>query len=313
MSALPAAARKAALEAIFAHLAKPPEQTDVLAALRASAEGYSMGQKGRGALECRPSEITLDGRPALWLTPPEARRDLRLLHLHGGGWVAGSIESHRALAAELAWLTRASILVPSYRLAPEHPFPAGLEDAITALNYVRNHGPSGAGSSAAVGLSGDSAGGNLAAAVALQCTAVGMTGPDRVALFSPFLSLSLGPPAFQSPVRDPIVAQEGIDVVASLYAGAVKAPNPLIEPLSSPDPILDLFPPTLIQASAAECLRDQAFAFANRLWAVGAQARLSLWSDMPHVWHLFLETLPDARAALTEAAAFLSDYNQGSG
>ncbi|MFZ4072084.1 MAG: alpha/beta hydrolase fold domain-containing protein [Caulobacterales bacterium] len=313
MTALPAAARKAALEAIFAHLAKPPQHTDVLAALRASAEGYSMGQKGRGVLECRPSEITLDGRPALWLTPPDARHDLRLLHLHGGGWVAGSIESHRALAAELAWLTRAPILVPSYRLAPEHPFPAGLEDAMGALHYVRSHGPAGSAPRAALGLSGDSAGGNLAAALALQCAAAGMTGPDRLALFSPFLSLSLGAQSFQAAARDPIVQQEGIDLVASLYAGAVDSRNPLVEPLSGLDPVLELMPPTLIQASAAESLRDQAFAFANRLWSVGVEARLSLWPDVPHVWHLFLETLPDARAALTEAAAFLSDFNVGSG
>jgi epsilon-lactone hydrolase len=306
MTRTSATSRKAALDAIFKHLAAQPAEANALAAMRSHAETYGMGEKGHGVEECQATTTTVGGRPALWFTPPKARDDLRLVHLHGGGWIAGSMESHRALAAELAWLSNAAVLLPSYRLAPEHPYPAALDDAMVALDHARLHSPQGPAPSAAIGVSGDSAGGNLAAALALKCAATGRRGPDRTALMSPFLALTLGPGVFRAPTHDPVVQQDGIDFVAAMYRGGQSDADQFVEPLLGDGQLLALLGPVLIQASAAESLRHQALAFADRLWEVGVEARLSLWANLPHVWHVFLETLPDARLAVTEVAAFMT-------
>ena len=299
--------REAALEAIFAHLATPPTETDPLSGIRSSTENYSMGQRGRGAEQCKEIEVRIGDRPAVWLAPPGARDDLRLVHLHGGGWIAGSITSHRAFAAELAWRANAPVLLPSYRLAPEQPYPAALEDALSALRHAQTYSPTGLPSSVSVCVSGDSAGGNLAAALALKCAATGSRGPDRIALMSPLLALDLGKSAFSAPVHDPVVQQDGIDFVAAMYANGETERAPFIEPLMADSDLLQRLGPTLIQVSGAESLRNQALAFANRLWEVGVETRLSIWPHLPHVWPVFLETLPDSRVAVAEAAAFLSE------
>lgn len=307
MRATKTSPRRAALETIFAHLATPPTESDPLSGIRSSTENYSMGQRGRGAERCQEIEIRIGDRAAVWLVPPGARDDLHLVHLHGGGWVAGSITSHRAFAAELAWRANAPVLLPSYRLAPEHPYPAALEDALSALRYAQTYSPTGVPSSLSVCLSGDSAGGNLAAAVALNCAAVGSPGPDRIALMSPLLALKLGESAFNAPVHDPVVQQDGIDFVAAMYTNGAIELAPFIEPLLADSDLLQRLSPTLIQVSAAESLRNQAVSFANRLWEADVEARLSIWPHLPHVWHVFLEALPDSRAAVAEAAAFLSE------
>jgi monoterpene epsilon-lactone hydrolase len=299
--------RDVALQAIFAHLAAPQTASDPLSGIRSSTENYSMGQRGRGVELCQEVEISIGDRPAVWLAPPGAREDLRLIHLHGGGWVAGSIASHHALAAELAWRANAPVLLPSYRLAPEHPYPAALEDALSVLQHAQAYSPTGLPSSASVCVSGDSAGGNLAAALALKCAAMGSRGPDRIALMSPFLALTLGEGAFSAAVHDPVVQQDGIDFVAAMYTNGATEVAPFIEPLMANNHLLQHLGPMLIQVSGAESLRNQAVAFANRLWEVGVEARLSMWPHLPHVWHVFLGTLPDSRAAVAEAAAFLSE------
>lgn len=307
MARVPEAARTAALEAIFSHLATEPAGDDPLSAMRAHTERYSMGQTGPGGAACREVDVMIGDLPARWFVPPDARSARRHVHLHGGGWIAGSISSHRGLLAELAVALRMPVLAPAYRLAPEHPFPAGLTDATRTLDYARTHDPSGQAAEGVVTLSGDSAGGNLAAAATLRSIMRHEPGPARLALVSPFLALDLGRPVFSAPTHDPIVQQDGIDLVGSLYAPETARPDPLIEPLRAAPDHLAGFPQVLVQVSAAENLREQAFAFANALWSAGAPARLSLWPDVPHVWHVFLETLPDARAALTELAAFLSE------
>ncbi|MFZ4603521.1 MAG: alpha/beta hydrolase fold domain-containing protein [Caulobacterales bacterium] len=298
--------RKAALDVIGAHLATPPEVDDLVRAMRTQTERYAMGQAGRGLHACREIDVVIGAVPARWFVPPGAGEGRRHVHLHGGGWTAGSIASHRAMLAELALAMAAPVLAPAYRLAPEHPFPAAFDDAFAALAFAQAHGPLGDAAPARVTLSGDSAGGNLAAAVALRCIAEKAQAPERLALISPFLALKLGGSSFAAPVQDIIVMQEGIDLVGTLYAPHTAPRDPRVEPLYAERTDLARMCPVLIQASAVESLRDQAFAFANALWAAGAEARLSLWPDVPHVWHVFLETLPDASAAIGEVAAFLT-------
>jgi acetyl esterase/lipase len=296
---------RADLAAVLAHLRQPPpDGLDAIAAMRAMVADYGMGCAGSGLAACRVQPVTIGQCAAEWLVPPGAG-DARLVYLHGGGWVAGSPASHRAIAAELALGSGRAVLVPDYRLAPEHPFPAGLADAAMAVAHAAAEGPDGPAPAAAVALAGDSAGGNIAAVLALG---LGPTVPplDRLLLISPFLSVAAAADHFAGPADDPVVALDAMALVAGLYAPGLASDDPRISPLSAAANALAGMPPTLIQASAAETLRGQALQLAQRLWAAGRWARLSLWPDMPHVWHAFLGQLPEADAAMAEAAAFLA-------
>ena len=187
---------------------------DPIAGMRALVADYGMGCSGPGLAACQVKPVMIGRLPAEWLVPPDAG-DARLVYLHGGGWVAGSPASHRALAAELALGSGRPVLVPDYRLAPEHPFPAGLADAAAALGHAATHGPDGPGAAAGVALAGDSAGGNMAAVLALG---LGPAVPalDRLLLISPFLAVAESPDGFAGPVDDPVVALAAMALVASL-------------------------------------------------------------------------------------------------
>jgi acetyl esterase/lipase len=297
------------LAEIFAHLAQEPEDgADPIAAMRAMVEGYGMGCAGKGLAACRVVPVRIGDMAAEWLVPPDAG-DGRLVYCHGGGWVAGSLTSHRTLAAELALLSGFAVLVPDYRLAPEHPFPAGLTDCAAALAHAAANGPDGAGPCSRLALAGDSAGGNLAVACALGLAPVPhIPQPDRVVLLSPFLGIEPVEGGFAQAPDDPVVAGDSMGLVAALYAPGRDLDDPAISPLLAADSILARLPPTLIQASAAETLRGQALAFAQRVWPLDGPLRLSLWPAMPHVWHIFMGKLPEADAALAEAAAFLRSH-----
>lgn len=266
-----------------------------------------MGCAGEGLAACRMVPVEIGAMAAHWLVPP-IPRDGRIVYCHGGGWVAGSLSSHRTLAAELAYLSGFPVLVPDYRLAPEHSFPAGLTDCAAAFAYAVNHGPDGAGSCGRLALAGDSAGGNLAIAIALGLAPLAdVPCPDGLLLLSPFLSLEPVSAGFTRAPDDPAVAGEGMALVAELYAPEHNPQDPSISPLLAGDMALLRLPPTLVQVSAAETLRGQALTFAQRVWGLGGPLRLSLWPDMPHVWQIFMGRLPEADAALREAADFLRD------
>jgi acetyl esterase/lipase len=294
------------LAEVLAHLAREPDPAlDPVSAMRAMVAGYGMGCAGAGLAACRVMPTRIDALDAEWLVPPGVVEG-RIIYLHGGGWVAGSPASHRAIAAELALLTGMAVLVPDYRLAPEHPFPAGLTDAATALVHAAANGPDGPGPCGRLALAGDSAGGNLAAAIALGLAPLAdVPRPDRLLLLSPFLALEPVASGFTRPPEDPAVAGESMALVAELYAPGDDPRQPAISPLLAEDAALAQLPPTLILASAAETLRGQALAFAQRVWGLGGALRLSLWPDMPHVWPVFMGKLPEADAALSEAGTFL--------
>lgn len=293
------------LDRIFAHLASPPAAGDSpLAAMRAMVEDYGMGASGDGLVACRRLPTMIGSLEAEWLVPPGASTSQRIVHLHGGGWSAGSISSHRAFAAEIAYRTGQAVLLPAYRLAPEHPFPAGLDDAMAALAHAQVMGPEGLGTSR-VAVSGDSAGGNLAVAVAARCIEEGLQVPLALWLVSPFLAPDLPADRFAAPLRDPVVDPLSTAGVAQIYAPGVDVLDPRISVLRTTAKTLADFPPVLLQASGAEALREQAVRFADAVWKAGAWLKLSLWPGMPHVWPVFVGILPEAEQAIIEASAFL--------
>lgn len=293
------------LEEVFAHLGRPvPDHSDPVAAMRAMVDGYGMGCVGPGSALCRVVPLSGATFAGEWIVPEAPDADRRIVYLHGGGWAAGSAASHRALAAELAVRAGQALLLVAYRLAPEHPFPEGLRDCVAALALAQAQGPHGKGA-AAVTLMGDSAGGNLAAATTLACLGEALPLPDRLVLLSPFLDPDVASAtSFLNPVRDPVVTAEGAAGAGLFYATAEQRTMPLVAPLRASEADLSRFPSTLVQASASETLRDQAFLFCQRLWANNISAKLSLWGAMPHAWHCFTGKLPEADDALDEAARF---------
>ena len=308
----PTAPPRADLERVFAHLiaegrglnAPLATATDQLAAVRHLMDCYA-------DINPRPPLTGVTVHPAVadefdaeWLVPENVGTGRRIVYLHGGAWISGGAQSHRPLAAALAQVTHSELLLVEYRLAPEHPFPAGLLDCIAACQWAAENGPNGASSPQSLVLAGDSAGGNLSAAVCMALIEKQARIPDRLVLLSPNLDNSRN--AERDARYDPISNADKLDAVAALYTGgAVALSDPRVSPIGIPGPHLRRFPPTLLQVSGAEFLLWDSRRFAERLAEEGRRVVLSVWPDMPHVWHLFIDQLPEADASLKEIAHFL--------
>lgn len=241
-----------------------------------------------------------------WFVPPDADQSRRCLYIHGGGWVAGSIDTHRHLIDAIATESGVPVFAIDYRLAPEAPFPAGLEDCITVAQWLRHNGPNGPSEPCQITVGGDSAGGNYAAALTIDALVNGKQPPDALILISPVTDFR---PPEKPPVgvMDPIASGEGREPVYGYYVTNGETPdNPLISPRAASDDILARFPPTLIQIGGDEVLRDQGVDFAAALWESDAPVHLSVWPYMPHVFQLFLGDLESAHRAVLEMAEFIN-------
>ncbi|MGP4024487.1 alpha/beta hydrolase [Actinomadura sp. 3N407] len=222
-----------------------------------------------------------------------------VLYLHGGGYVVCSPRTHRPITSRLALDTGLPVLVPRYRLAPEHPFPAPLEDAVAAYRWLLARGVPASG----IVLAGDSAGGHLAAALAGEICRLGLPGPAGLLLFSPWVDLTceLSLRA-QQRARDPYISAVSARRVARLVVG----------PAGFDDPRLALLtctwtdtPPVLIQVGGDEVLRPEAEALADALTSAGADCELQVWEGQMHVFQILNRVLPEAAAAMREAARFI--------
>jgi monoterpene epsilon-lactone hydrolase len=292
----------------FAHLAGSGEASaDPIAAMRAQVDAYGDvdPRAPLTGVELRP--VSADGVNAEWVLPlgGAARFDSRIVYLHGGGWVAGGLESHRPIAAHLARRAGCPVLLVDYRLAPEHPFPAAFDDCVMAFSWAARFGPDGEAPCANLLLAGDSAGANLAAATTLSAIQASARVADRLVLLSPPLDGSA------NPARGEAAGLNGdhaaLEAVMSLYLqGATGLDDPRVSPLRATDALLGAFPPTLIQVSGAEFLLWDAQELTRRLIACDVRAHLSVWPGLPHVWQAFLSLLPEASEALDEAVAFLT-------
>jgi acetyl esterase/lipase len=220
------------------------------------------------------------------------------------------VTARKSSAPQLARKTRGSVLSVDYRLVPEHPFPAGLDDCARALSWGAAHAPppsitgNVADGPVSVSLIGDSAGSNLAAACCARSIVEGSRIPDRLVLIGPALDAARKvQPAGRN---DFIVTPESIAGAFMLYAGGtVPLTDPRLSPMHTSPEILAKFPPTLIQVSSAEGWIYDARDFRQRLEDANIRTVLSIWPDLPHVWHVFLSTLPEAKQAIQEIAGFV--------
>jgi acetyl esterase/lipase len=218
-----------------------------------------------------------------------------MLYLHGGGYFACSPQTHRSITGAYA-IRGLSVFTPDYRLAPEHPFPAALEDALAVYRAMLTRFPAG------FALGGDSAGGGLALALLLAAKAEGLPMPACAVLFSPWTDLAgTGASITTNLKRDSMLFAPRLAEAADIYLAGADPKNPLASPLYGE---LAGLPPMLIQVGRPEILLDDSTRLAARARAAGVPAELTIWENLPHVWQVSQIFLPESRQALDQAAAF---------
>jgi len=231
--------------------------------------------------------------------PEGARLDRALVYLHGGGHMFGSVASHRHFVARLAKAAGATAFSVGYRLAPEHPFPAGLEDARAAFEFLLAQGfrPG----DLVVG--GESAGGNLAAALALSLRCARQA-PAGVLLISPWLDLACRGASMAS-AADPMISREALLACAQAYLAGASAESPLASPLQARD--LSGFPAILAQVGAEEVLLSDSLDFAAKAAAAGVSVDLQVRPGVVHAWPLFHQHFRAGAEAITQAGHWIAD------
>jgi acetyl esterase/lipase len=253
---------------------------------------------------CQP--IDAGGVKAEWIVPPNAAADRVILYFHGGGYVMGSINTHRAMVARVARAAQARALSLDYRLAPEHPFPAAVDDATAAYRWLLAQGykPN------KIAISGDSAGGGLvlAALIALKDAKIAL--PACAAPISPWTDMEgTGASMKTNASKDPMVAPSGgnggLFNMAKAYVGNADPKNPLASPLHADYRGL---PPLLIQVGSTETLLDDSTRVAEKAKAAGVEVDLEVWDEMVHVWHVFAKILPEGQQAIDRIGQFVLQH-----
>lgn len=286
------------IEVVRAHLAKlPPSDSLTVAERRAQ---YERAEKVFPTpAEVKVERVTAPAVPAEWLRPPGAVAGRVVLYLHGGGYVIGSPRSHRHLAAAIATAGQASALLLDYRLAPEHPYPAAVDDATAAYRWLLDQGivPG------RIVIAGDSAGGGLTVATLLALRDARLPRPAGGVCISPWVDLTCGGASYRTKAEaDPIVNEAAVGEMARAYLGAMPPRTPLASPLFAD---LRSLPPLLVQVGSDEVLLDDAVQLADRAKAAGVDATLEVWDRMIHVWHWFLPMLDEAQDAIDDIGRFI--------
>ncbi len=275
-----------ALRAVIA--ARP--RSDDIAQRRRDIDARGKAYKLPAGVTVEP--VTANGVKAEWTTSPDADRSKAILYLHGGGYVIGSLDSHRHLAAEAGRAARARTLAIDYRLAPEHPFPAAVDDALAAYRYLLNNGVAAGG----ITIAGDSAGGGLVVAAMLAIRDAGLAQPACGWAISPWVDMeAVGGSMTSKAATDPTVQKAGILDMAKHYLNGADPRAPLAAPIYGD---LRGLAPLLIQVGSAETLLDDAIRLAQVAGAADVAVDLQIWPEMIHVWHLYYPDLSAGSRAI---------------
>jgi monoterpene epsilon-lactone hydrolase len=268
-----------------------------LAALRAG-----MGSRRLPTLkDVKLIKVKVGDIPCEWVVAPGADPDVRLLYIHGGGFVSGSGGFYLAQTAHLSAAAKCAVLLPDYRLAPEHRFPAGLDDCVDAHKWILANGPNGPEAARATFVAGDSAGGNLTLATLLALRDRKMTLPAGGIPISPCTDFTLASESLKT-VHDPIISAKTMSVFRDHYLGKTDPRDPLASPVFGDYRGL---PPLLIQLGEHEMLRDDGIRVAKKARADGIKVRLEVWPGMFHVFQSHEPLLPEAREAIDHIAEFM--------
>jgi phosphinothricin tripeptide acetyl hydrolase len=285
------------IDAVRAHLAKlPPPETMTTAERRAQYERAE--RVFPTPADVKVEHVSAPAAPAEWLRPPSAAPGRVVLYLHGGGYVIGSPRSHRHLAAAIAGAAAARALLLDYRLAPEHPYPAALEDATAAYRWLLAEGVA----PGSVVIAGDSAGGGLTVATLLALREARVPLPAAAVCISPWVDLTCSGGSYVTKAdADPIVGRAAVEQMARAYLGSTTPREPLASPLFAD---LRGLPPLLIHVGSEEVLLEDAVQLAERARAAGVETTLEVYERMIHVWHWFLPMLDEAQTAVEAIGRF---------
>lgn len=247
--------------------------------------------------------VDIDGIPGEQSIAPGSDRSRVLLYFHGGGYCSGSILSHRRMVTEAGRAARARTLAVGYRLAPEHPFPATVDDALAAWRFLLGQGIA----AERIAIGGDSAGGGLTIVLINQLRDTAEALPACAWLVSPWTDLTMtGPTLATKDAVDPLIHKGYLDELAAAYVPTgMNRKDPRISPLYAD---LKGFPPTLIQTGSAETLLADATRLAAAAGATDVPVTLEIWPHMIHAWHLWNAHLEPGRRALASAGAFIRGH-----
>jgi monoterpene epsilon-lactone hydrolase len=243
--------------------------------------------------------VDAHGVRAEWTSTPDADRSSAILYLHGGGYVIGSLDSHRHVAAEVGRASGARTLAVDYRLAPEHPFPAAVEDTLAASRYLLESDIQ----PKHIALAGDSAGGGLVVGALLAIREAGLPLPGCGWCISPWVDMeALGASYIDRAATDPTVQKATIELMAQRYLGGADPRHPHVAPIYGD---LRGLPPLLIQVGAAETLLDDSLSLARKAGIADVAVDLQIWPEMIHVWHLYFPLLSAGRRAIAAGGSFV--------
>ena len=251
-------------------------------------------------IKCEP--VSAGGVPAEWISAPGANQDRAVLYLHGGGYVIGSIKTHRDLMGRVSRAAKARVLGLDYRLAPENPFPAAVDDAVAAYRWMlqQDLNPS------RIAIAGDSAGGGLVIATLVAIRDAKLPMPATGVCLSPWVDLEgIGESMKTREQADPVVHRDMLTQMATAYLGGKDVRTPLAAPLYAD---LKGLPPLLIQVGDAETLLDDSNRLAQKARAAGVEVKLEVWPEMIHVFQLFAGFLPEGQQAVDGLGQFINQH-----
>lgn len=240
--------------------------------------------------------------PVRWVTSADADSDRVVLLLHGGGFTAGSLTSHQRLAADLSSSCGTRVLIADYRLGPEHPYPAGLDDCVSVYRWLLDEGFK----PGRIAIAGDSAGGGLTISTAMRLQEDGIDQPAALVTLSPWVNLACDGETMDSKAKDdPVTGRDALLRAAKDYLGDQYNKDPMVSPIYGD---LRGLPPLLIQVGSREVLLDDSRKLAVRARADDVDVTLEEWPDLFHVWHMMSDWLSDGRRALGGIGAFVNRH-----
>lgn len=252
--------------------------------------------------------VRVNGIDCEWIYSLSANFDSRMLYLHGGGLLAGSIATHRAMVSRIAERTGFAILLPDYRLGPEAPYPAALEDSVNLVNWLSENSPIGTHPAKNIFLAGDSAGGGLALSVMVSCRELLTKLPTAAATLCALTDFTASSTSMASNAdNDALLSAEAVRGIGAIYGGETPANEPKLSPLFGDTEGL---PPLHMQVSQVEVLRDDSVNFFAKHTASGGSGELKIYPGMVHVWQSFAPYLPEAEDALDALAAFFKQFDK---
>jgi monoterpene epsilon-lactone hydrolase len=277
--------------------ARPPAAELSVEQARAEFEGVASQFLPSGDVRSEP--VDAGGVPGEWISTPESTHERVIYYLHGGAYFMGSVNTHRELISRLSRAARARALAIDYRLAPENPFPAAVEDSTSAYRWLISTGAD----PARLVIAGDSAGGGLTLATLVALRDAGDPLPAAAVCLSPWVDLEgLGESMISRAEVDPMIQRDSLIQAGETYLGDADSHTPLAAPLYAD---LRGLPPLLIQVGTAEALLDDATRIAERARAAGVEVIFEPWDEMFHVWQFCASILPEGQEAIDRIGEFV--------